>query len=70
MASGVTGTRFPRVRGHSPLEVCKCPWSLRGSREYAPHGYMGLNEADGGACRLLYAVHQTFSLGPCAAMVH
>ena len=23
--------------------------------------------ADGGVCRLLYAVHQTFSLGPCTA---
>ena len=30
------GTHFHRVRGHRPLEVCKSPWSLRGSREYAP----------------------------------
>ena len=56
MASGVTGTRFPRVRGHSPLEVCKCPWSLRGSREYAPHGYMGLM-AGLAACCTLYIRH-------------
>ena len=61
------GTRCRRVHGHRPLEVCKGPWSLWGSRGYAPHGYIG---ADGGVCRLLHAVHQTFSLAPCTAMVH
>ena len=29
-----------------------------------------LRGANGGVCRLLYAVHQTFSLGPSTAMVH
>ena len=38
----LTGTRIPGVRGHGRPEVCKGPWSLRGSRGYAPHGYMGL----------------------------
>ena len=58
---------FPRVRGHSPLEVCKSPWSLSGIEGVRPSWLHG---ADGGVCRLLYAVHQTFSLGPCTAMVH
>ena len=49
-------TRFPRVRGHGGLEVCKRPWSLREPRGYAPI------VADGGVCRLLYDVHQTLSL--------
>ena len=38
---GVTGTRFPGVHGHRPLEVSKGPWSLWGSREYALMGTWG-----------------------------
>ena len=41
VALAFTGTRSPRVHGYRPLEVCKRPWSLRGSRGYAPHGFMG-----------------------------
>ena len=63
----VRASGFPRVHGHRPLEVCKRPWSLRGSRGYAPHGTMGLMDW---FCRLLCAVHQTLSLGPCTVSVN
>ena len=52
----VRATRFPRVRGHGGLEVCKRPWSFRGPRGYAPIW------ADGRVCRLLYDVQQMLSL--------
>ena len=54
-----TGTRFARTSLLTLLEVCKRPWSLRGSRGYAPMG------ADGWVCSLRYAVHQMLSLLPC-----
>ena len=59
----VSGTRFPEVRPHRPLVLLKRPWSLRGSRGYAPMG------ADGGVCSLLYDVHQMLSHDPCTATV-
>ena len=60
VASAFTGTRYPGVHGFRHLEVCKGPWSLRGSRGYAPMG------ADGGNCSLQYAVFQMLSLFfPC-----
>ena len=52
---GVTGTRFPEVRPHRLPVLFKRTWSLRGSRGHAPMG------ADGGVCRLLYAVYQMLS---------
>ena len=52
------GTRFHRVRGHRPLETCKSPWSLRGSRGYVPHGYMGLM-AGHAACCTPYISHSS-----------
>ena len=39
-ASSFTGILHPGVHDHTPLEVCKCPWSLWGSRGCAPHGCM------------------------------
>ena len=59
----VTGTRFPEVRPHRPPVLLKRPWSLRGSRGYAPMG------AHGWVCSLLYAVHQMLSLVPCTGTV-
>ena len=35
------GTRIPGVHGHRLLDVCKGPWSVWGSRGYAPHGCLG-----------------------------
>ena len=52
---GVTGTRFPEVRPRRLPVLFKRTWSLRGSRGHAPMG------ADGGVCRLLYAVYQMLS---------
>ena len=60
----VRASGFPRVRGHGGPEVCKRPWSFRGHRGYAPM------VADGWVCRLLCAVHQTLSLGPCTVSVN
>ena len=46
-------------------ELRKHPWSLRGSRGYAPMG------ADGWDCSLLYAVYQMLSLFfPCTVTVN
>ena len=59
-----TRTRFPEVHPHGRPVLPKRPWSLRGSRGYAPMG------ADGGVCRLLYAVYQMLSHGPCTGAVH
>ena len=42
-------TRIPGVRGQGRPEVCKGPWSLRGSRGHAPHGNMG-RTAEYAAC--------------------
>ena len=50
VASAFTGTRFPGVHCFRHLEVCKSPWSLRGSRVYAPHGCMGLMAAYAACC--------------------
>ena len=50
VASVFTGTRFPGVHGFRHLEVYKSPWSLRGSRGYAPHGYMGLMVGHAACC--------------------
>ena len=58
-----TGSRFPEVRPDRPLVLFKRPWSLRGSRGYAPMG------ADGGVCSLLYDVHRMLSHDPCTATV-
>ena len=49
----VTGTGFPGERGRGRPEVCKGPWSLRGSREYAPHGALE-QMAGSAACRMTY----------------
>ena len=48
------------------LKYAKAPGPF-GDRRCTPSWLHG---ADGGVCRLLYAVHPTFSLGPCTAMVH
>ena len=50
VASAFTGTRFLGVHGFRHLEVCKSPWSLRGSRVYAPHGCMGLMAGYAACC--------------------
>ena len=42
--------RSPRVHGHRRLEVCKRPWSLWGSRGYAPYGTMGLMAGYAACC--------------------
>ena len=47
---------FPGVRCHGRPEVCKGPWSLWGSRVYAPHGCMGLM-AGYAACCTQYIRH-------------
>ena len=49
------------------LEVCKGHWSLRGSRGYAPHGYMGLM-AGYAACCTQYT--RCCPFGPCTGAVH
>ena len=36
------GIFLPEVCPHSRPVLLKGPWSLRGSRGYAPHGFMGL----------------------------
>ena len=58
---------FPGVRCHGRPEVCKLPWSLRGSRGYAPHGYMGLM-AEHAACCTQYT--RCCPFGPCTGAVH
>ena len=60
------GARFPGVRGHGPSEVCKKPLVSSGIEGICPSWLL---EDDGGVCRQLYAVHQTFSLGPITATV-
>ena len=45
-----TGTRCRRVRVLALLEVCKRPWSPRGSRRYALHGSMGLMAGQAACC--------------------
>ena len=67
VASAVTGTRIPGVRGQGRPEVCKGPWSLRGSRGYAPHGYMGLM-AGHAACCTQYT--RCCPFGPCTGAIH
>ena len=67
VASAFTGTRFPGVLGFRHLEVCNSPWSLRGSRGYAPHGYMGLM-AGHAACCTQYT--RCCPFGPCTGAVH
>ena len=67
VASAFTGTRCPGVHGFRHLEVCKGPWSLRGSRGYATHGYMGLM-AGHAACCTQYTSCCPF--GPCTDAVH
>ena len=54
-----TGTRFRRVHGHRPPEVCKKPLVPSGIEGICPSWLHG---DDGGAGRLLYAVHQVLSL--------
>ena len=53
------GTRLARARLLALLEVCKRPWSFRGSRGHAPMG------ANGWVCSLLYAVCQMLPLLHC-----
>ena len=67
VASAFTGTRFPGVHGFRHLEVWKSPWSLRGSRGYAPHGYMGLM-AGHAACCTQYT--RCCPFGPCTGATH
>ena len=62
-----TGTRFPEVRPHRRPVLLKRPWSLRGSRGYAPHGYMGLM-AGHAACCTQYT--RCCPFGPCTGAVH
>ena len=45
-----TGTRLPEVRLHRRLVLLKGPWSLWGSRGYAPHGCMGLMAGTAACC--------------------
>ena len=55
-----TGTGFPRVHGQALLELWKSPWSLWGSRGYAPMG------VDGGVCRLLQSIElPATTVGEC-----
>ena len=44
------GTSSPGVRGHGLPEVCRSPWSLRGSRRYAPHVFTGLMAGYAACC--------------------
>ena len=67
VASAVTGTRIPGVRGQGRPEVFKGPWSLRGSRGYAPHGFMGLM-AGHAACCTQYT--RCCPFGPCTGAIH
>ena len=46
-----------------PLKYARVSGPFGDRQTNAPHG------ADGGVCRLLYAVHQAFTLGLCAATV-
>ena len=62
-----TGARIPGVRGHARPEVCKGPWSPRGSRGYAPHGYMGLMAGYASCCTQYI---RCCPLGPCTDAVH
>ena len=45
-----TGIRFRRVLGRRRFGVGKRPWSLWGSREYAPHGSMWLMALPAACC--------------------
>ena len=57
-----SGTRLPRVRGHRHFVAPKRPLVPSGIEGVCHSWHHG---ADGGVCRLLYAVHQMLSLGPC-----
>ena len=67
-----TGTSIPRVRLLGHPEVRKRPWPLRRSRGDGNGGRFVRSPClpSWRGLRLLYAVHQTLSLGPCTAMVH
>ena len=69
---GVSGFRTLQVRLLALPEVRKGPWPLRRSRGDGNGGRFVRSPClpSWRGLRLLYAVHQTLSLGPCTAMVH